>query len=108
MATRTMIFCFIHGKTMANLRKGTWKIYMSKISLKYISLHIYNSDPSRVIMNIKLSSHGFLFHRNMNKRAGMLPMTPKNTIPTIKHGGGNNVVTTLIDTRRRRREQANI
>ncbi len=39
---------------------------------------------------------------------GMLPMTPKNTIPTIKHGGGNNVVTKLIDTGRRRREQANI
>ncbi len=41
---------------------------MSKISLKYIPIHIYNFEHSRVIMNMKLSSHGFLFHRNINRR----------------------------------------
>ncbi len=33
----------------------------SKISLKYIPIHIHNFEHSRVIMNMKLSSHGFLF-----------------------------------------------
>ncbi len=41
---------------------------MIKISLKYILIHIHNFEPSRVIMNIKLSSHGFLLHRNINRR----------------------------------------
>ncbi len=41
---------------------------MSKISLKYILIHIHNFEHSRVIMNMKLSSHGFLFHRNINRR----------------------------------------
>ncbi len=40
---------------------------MSKIS-QYIPIHIYNFEHSRVIMNMKLSSHGFLFHRNINRR----------------------------------------
>ncbi len=44
------------------------EILMSKISLKYIPIHIHNSEHSRVIMNMKLSSHGFLFHRNINRR----------------------------------------
>ncbi len=43
------------------------EILMSKISLKYIPIHIHNFEHSRVIMNMKLSSHGFLFHRNMNR-----------------------------------------
>ncbi len=42
------------------------EILMSKISLKYITIHIKNFEHSSVIMNIKLSSHGFLFHRNIN------------------------------------------
>ncbi len=33
----------------------------------YITIHIYNFEHTRVIMNMKLSSHGFLFHRNINK-----------------------------------------
>ncbi len=37
---------------------------MSKISLKYIP----NFEHFRVIINMKLSSHGFLFHRNINRR----------------------------------------
>ncbi len=37
---------------------------MSKISLKYIPIHIHNFE----IMNIKLSSHGFLIHININRR----------------------------------------
>ncbi len=41
------------------------KILMSKISLKYISIHIHNLEHSRVITSIKLYSHGFLFHRNI-------------------------------------------
>ncbi len=41
---------------------------MSKISLKYIPIHIYNFEHSRVIMNMKLSSHGFLFYRKINRR----------------------------------------
>ncbi len=41
-------------------------ILMSKIPLK--DVHIHNFEHSRVIMNMKLSSHGFLFHRNINRR----------------------------------------
>ncbi len=44
------------------------EILMSKISLKYIPIHIHNFEHSRVIMNIKVSSHGFLYHRNINRR----------------------------------------
>ncbi len=52
---------------------------MSKISLKYIPIHIYNFEHSRGIMNMKLSSHGFLFHRNINRREN------KAQIPLIIH-----------------------
>ncbi len=52
---------------------------MSKISLKYIPIHIYNFEQTRVIMNIKLSSHGFLFHRNINMREN------KTETPLIIH-----------------------
>ncbi len=41
---------------------------MSKIYLRYIPIHIHNFEHSRGIMNMKLSSHGFLFHRNINRR----------------------------------------
>ncbi len=41
---------------------------MSKIYLKYIPIHIHNFEHTSVIMNMKLSSHGFLFHRNINRR----------------------------------------
>ncbi len=41
---------------------------MSKISLKYITIHIHNLYHSRVIINMNVSSHGFLFHRNINRR----------------------------------------
>ncbi len=44
------------------------EILWSKISLKYIPIHIHNFEHSMVIMNMKLSSHGFLFHRNINRR----------------------------------------
>ncbi len=33
------------------------EILMSKISLKYIPIHIHNFDHCRVIMNMKFSSH---------------------------------------------------
>ncbi len=41
---------------------------MSKIYLKYIPYHIHNFEHFRVIMNMKLSSHCFLFHININSR----------------------------------------
>ncbi len=44
------------------------EILMSKIYLKYIPIHIHNFEHTSVIMNMKLSSHGFLFHRNINRR----------------------------------------
>ncbi len=53
------------------------EIILSKISLKYISIHIHSVEHSRVIMNMKLSSHGFLFHRNINRREN------KSQIPLI-------------------------
>ncbi len=40
------------------------EILMSNIYLKYIPIHIHNFEYSRVIVNLKLSTHGFLFHRN--------------------------------------------
>ncbi len=48
---------------------------MSKIYLKYIPIHIHNFEHTSVIMNMKLSSHGFLFHRNINRREnkGQIP-----------------------------------
>ncbi len=42
--------------------------YEWNISLKYIPIHIHNFEHSRVIIHMKLSSHGFLFHRNINSR----------------------------------------
>ncbi len=38
------------------------------MSMKYIPIHIHNFEHSKVIMNMKLSSHGFLFHININRR----------------------------------------
>ncbi len=52
---------------------------MSQISVKYIPIHIHNFEHSRVIMNMKLSSHGFLFHRNLNRKEN------KAQIPLIIH-----------------------
>ncbi len=31
-------------------------------------IHIHNFEHTSVIMNMKLFSHGFLFHRNINRR----------------------------------------
>ncbi len=56
---------------------------MSKISLKYIPIHIHNFEHPRVIMNMKLSSHGFLFHININRREN------KAQIPLIIHHNEN-------------------
>ncbi len=58
---------------------GTPRNVMSKISLKYIPIQIHNFEHSRVIMKMKLSSHGFLFHRNINRRKN------KAQIPLIIH-----------------------
>ncbi len=60
------------------------EILMSKISLKYIPIHIYNFEHSRGIMNIKLFSHGFPFHRNINRREN------KVQIPLIIHRNEKN------------------
>ncbi len=56
---------------------------MSKISLNYFPIHIHNFEYSRVIMNMNLSSHGFLFHRNINRREN------KAQIPLITHHNDN-------------------
>ncbi len=37
------------------------EILTSDISREYIPIHIHNFEHSRVIMNMKLSSHGFCF-----------------------------------------------
>ncbi len=55
------------------------EILMIKIFLKYIPIHIHNFEHSRVIMNMTLSSHGFWFHRNTNRREN------KAQIPLIIH-----------------------
>ncbi len=55
------------------------EMIMDKISLKYIPIHIHNFEHSRGIMNMKLSSHGFLFQRNINRREN------KAQIPLIIH-----------------------
>ncbi len=47
-------------------------------------IHIHNFEHSRVIMNMKLSSHGFLFHRNINRREN------KVQIPLILHHNEKN------------------
>ncbi len=60
------------------------EILMSKISLKYIPIHIHNFEHTSVIMNMKLSSHGFLFHRNINRREN------KVQIPLIIHHNEKN------------------
>ncbi len=59
--------CFsqIHiGQLLAPL-----EILISKISiLSIFPIHIHNFEHSSVIMNMKLSNHGFLFHRSINRR----------------------------------------
>ncbi len=45
----------------------------------YIPIHIHHFEYSRVIMNMKLSSHGFLFYININRREN------KAQIPLIIH-----------------------
>ncbi len=51
------------------------EMLMSKISLKYIPIHIHNFEHSMVIMNMKLSSHGLLFHRNINRGGNKAQIT---------------------------------
>ncbi len=45
--------------TITGTPRNSYKIY-----LKYI----HNFEHTSVIMNMKLSSHGLLFHRNINRR----------------------------------------
>ncbi len=44
------------------------EILMSKNISEVYSIHIHNFEHSSVIMNMKLSSHGFMFHRNIYSR----------------------------------------
>ncbi len=60
------------------------EVFMNKISLKYIPIHINNFEHSRVMMNMKLSSHGFLFHRYINRREN------KAQMPLIIHHNEKN------------------
>ncbi len=55
-------------KYMLDTITGTLEILISKIYLEYIPIHIHNFEHTSMIMNMKLSSHGFLFHRNINRR----------------------------------------
>ncbi len=70
--------CFLKNMLDTNISSPR-EIPMSKISLKYIPVHIHNFEYSRVIMNMKLSSHDFLFHRNIKRREN------KAQIPLIIH-----------------------
>ncbi len=54
------------------------EILLSKI-LSKIPIYNHNFEYSKVIMNMKLSRHGFLFHRNINRREN------KAQIPLIIH-----------------------
>ncbi len=59
-----------------------WNKCFSQIHIGHNYWHLYtihNFEHSRVIMNMKLSSHGFLFHRNINRREN------KAQIPLIIH-----------------------
>ncbi len=53
---------------------------MNKISWKVYSIHIHNFEHSRVIMIMKLSRHGFLFHRNINRRENKAQIPSSITI----------------------------
>ncbi len=58
--------CFFFSNTCCTQLLVPLEILMSKIYLKYIPIHIHNFEHTSVIINMKLSSHGFLFHRNIN------------------------------------------
>ncbi len=62
------------------------EILMNKISLKYIPIQVHNFEHSSVIMNMKFSSQGFLFHRNINRREN------KSQIPLIIHHNAKNQI----------------
>ncbi len=51
------------------------EILMSKISLKYIPIHIHNFEHSRVVINMKLSSHGKLQHILLSDATGTSNVT---------------------------------
>ncbi len=59
---------FFFLKYMLDTIIAPLEILMSKIYLKYIPIHIHNFEHTSMIMNMKLSSHGFLFYRNINRR----------------------------------------
>ncbi len=73
------------------------EILMNKIYLKNIPIHIHNFEHSRVIMNMKLSSHGFLFHRNINRRENkaQIPSFCMNYCINAAWHGGNQPVALL-------------
>ena len=90
----------IHKKCILSLDNKNWKrffsnalwtqllapleILMSKISLKYIPIQIHNFEHSSLIINMKLSRHGYLFHRNIKRREN------KAQIPLIIHQNEKN------------------
>ncbi len=57
---------------------------MTKIYLKYIPIHIHNLEHTSMIMNMKLCSHCFRFHRNINRSEN------KAKIPLIIHNNEKN------------------
>ncbi len=57
---------------------------MSKIYLKYIPIDIQNFEHTSVIMNMKLSSHGSLFHRKKSRRENKGQITNESPITMRK------------------------
>ncbi len=53
---------------LATINWAPLEILMSKISLKYIPIHIYIFLYTRVTRSMKLSSHDFLCHRIINMK----------------------------------------
>ncbi len=67
-----------------NTHPKQWAAMLQRPVNMNIPIHIHNFEHSRVIMNMKLSSHGFLFHRNINRREN------KAQIPLIVHHNEKN------------------
>ncbi len=73
------IWSKLHSPSSCNLFLGQLLAPLDiRMSLKYIPTHIHNYEHSRVIMNMKWSSHGFLFHRNINSRENKAHIFWKN------------------------------
>ncbi len=64
MATRTMIFGFIRVKTMADFRKGTWKLRENIRCVGGVEISCYVNSQKSWLMNVAYLKvkHGLRFH----------------------------------------------